>query len=40
MSLLCPDHTDEAVAIGELQFVIAGVVYNSVFDIRLLLDDF
>jgi len=20
MSLLCPDHTDEAVAIGELQF--------------------
>jgi len=30
MSLLCPDHTDEAVAIGELGFLQTDVVWNSV----------
>jgi len=30
MSLLCPDHTDEAVAIGELKFCCATVLQNSV----------
>jgi len=31
MSLLCPDHTDEAVAIGESQFLLVTVMYDSVF---------
>lgn len=30
MSLLCPDHTDEAVAIGELQVLLATAVQNSI----------